>query len=156
MPLMQIEQHIGTGPRSRPLKKLNSMPLLVMDSIVNLQSALNEQSGGGLAYDLPSETDSMVRSHLHENYRHVLLFMLVSKLEIQRIVQSVRDVVLDWAIKLEQEGVVGEGQSFTAEEKQKAADININIFAGSTTLGDNAVVGAIGQGATGDATISEV
>jgi len=111
---------------------LNNIEIEIKDSITNLQTAVTS----GLAYSLPSEIDAIIRSDLYRDCQHMTFFILVSRLEIQRIIQSVRDVVLDWAIKLEQEGVIGEKQSFTLEEKKKAADINI-------TLVDNAVVGMI-------------
>lgn len=50
-----------------------------------------------------------------------------SKNVLVGIVDSVRNLVLDWAIKLEDEGILGEGVSFTVEEKRKAADIAQNV-----------------------------
>lgn len=55
-----------------------------------------------------------------------------SKNVIVGITGSVRKLVLDWAIKLEGEGILGEGVSFTMEEKAKAAhaapSIQINNY----------------------------
>jgi hypothetical protein len=50
-----------------------------------------------------------------------------SKNAIVAIVDTVRNLVLDWAINLENEGILGEGVSFTVEEKKKAADTAPNI-----------------------------
>lgn len=45
-----------------------------------------------------------------------------SKNVVVGIVDTVRNLVLDWAIKLEEKGILGEGVSFSMEEKKKAAD----------------------------------
>lgn len=39
---------------------------------------------------------------------------MVSHTAVVKIVDAVRTVVLNWALKLEEDGVVGEGMSFTA------------------------------------------
>lgn len=49
------------------------------------------------------------------------------------IVDAVRTVILDWTLKLEEEGILGEGFSFTPEEIKKATNTshNINNFYGT-------------------------
>jgi hypothetical protein len=74
------------------------------------------------------------------------------KQEVQRssvagIADAVRSTVLDWALKLEEAGVHGEGLSFSASEAQRAQSVVINIgsIANATGLGafgDNAVITA--------------
>lgn len=137
--------YLKHGIESLPEFGLNGMPEEIRESIVDLQTVVD--SGVGLRYALPSNIEKRVRSYLSEDYKNVSLFMLVGKPEIQRIVQAVRDVILDWAIRLEQEGVIGEGKSFTDEEKKKSTEMKIDIFA--PTFGDNAVLGAVGRLAEG-------
>ena len=52
-----------------------------------------------------------------------------SKNVLVSIIDAVRNSVLDWAINLESEGILGEGVSFTMEEKSKAVEAaqSINI-----------------------------
>jgi hypothetical protein len=56
------------------------------------------------------------------------------------ILEQVRNLVLDWAIGLEKAGILGEGISFTVEEKDKAArvapSISIGNFSGHLHHGD--------------------
>jgi AbiTii len=56
------------------------------------------------------------------------------------ILEQVRNLVLDWAIGLEKAGILGEGLSFTMEEKKKAANagtsISIENFTGNIHQGD--------------------
>jgi hypothetical protein len=47
--------------------------------------------------------------------------LLVSRTAFTRILNAVRDAVLKWSLELEKNGIVGEGMSFTAEEKKIAA-----------------------------------
>lgn len=48
-----------------------------------------------------------------------------SRNEIYRILSTVRNKILDWALFLEENGIVGEGMAFTDEEKKKAHDTQI-------------------------------
>lgn len=59
---------------------------------------------------------------------------------IQNVSQQVRNLILDWATTLERKGILGEGISFSVEEKQKAAaagtSISIGTLNGSLHQGD--------------------
>lgn len=49
------------------------------------------------------------------------------------VVSAVRTTVLEWALKLEQEGILGEGMTFSESEKKKAAEsmeVHIGSFQG--------------------------
>ncbi|WP_202708324.1 hypothetical protein [Sporosalibacterium faouarense] len=61
--------------------------------------------------------------------------MLFSKTQVQSIIESVRNIVLEWALKLEEEGILGEDMSFSEDEKSKAKDMNYttNNFYGNVT-----------------------
>ncbi len=58
----------------------------------------------------------------------------------QNVSQQVRNLILDWATTLERKGILGEGISFSVEEKQKAAaagpSISIGTLNGSLHQGD--------------------
>ncbi|MDA1612201.1 hypothetical protein PDK26_13295 [Bacillus cereus] len=51
-------------------------------------------------------------------------FLEVTKNQIGSIVDNVRNIVLEWSLKLEEEGILGEGMSFSKEEKEKAQNSN--------------------------------
>lgn len=59
--------------------------------------------------------------------------LFISANQIDSIIASVRHHVLDWALKLEKNGILGEGIEFTLKEKELAADsklvrdLNINF-----------------------------
>jgi hypothetical protein len=54
-------------------------------------------------------------------------FLLIAPSEFIRILDRVRNTVLDWALKLEEQGIKGDNLSFTPEEKVKASTINYNF-----------------------------
>lgn len=50
------------------------------------------------------------------------------------IIEAVRNAILAWSLKLEEDGILGEGMTFSKEEKQVASTINyqVNNFVGSS------------------------
>lgn len=48
-----------------------------------------------------------------------------SRSEIYRIISTVRNKILEWALLLEENKIIGEGMTFTDEEKRKAKDTQI-------------------------------
>jgi hypothetical protein len=57
-------------------------------------------------------------------------YLRISRNAVSGIVDVVRNTILNWALKLEQEGILGEGMRFTSEEKAIAMT-NQNIHIGS-------------------------
>ena len=59
----------------------------------------------------------------------------VSQSSLSRIVDSVRNTVLKWALQLEEDGIIGDGLTFTSEEVKKAQTMHytINYFAGNVS-----------------------
>jgi hypothetical protein len=58
--------------------------------------------------------------------------IIVQESDLVRILDAVRTIVLNWALKLEEDGVKGEELTFTSEEKKSAekGSYNINNFFG--------------------------
>lgn len=59
--------------------------------------------------------------------------LFVSPTEIVRILDAVRNTLLNWSLKLEEDGILGEGLSFTEEEKETASGrmYSVNNFYGA-------------------------
>jgi hypothetical protein len=59
--------------------------------------------------------------------------LFVDESEIVRIIETVRNVILNWALKLEEEGILGENLSFSKKEKEAAnkSPQNITNFYGT-------------------------
>jgi AbiTii-like protein len=58
--------------------------------------------------------------------------LMLQQQSIVGVLDAVRNIVLNWALKLEEDGILGEGLSFTEQEKEKAAmtTSNVNNFYG--------------------------
>src|SRR5439155_19141125 len=59
-----------------------------------------------------------------------------SAMEVKRILEAVKEQILDWVIELEQKGITGSDMSFDSEEKQKAQSQTFNIQHFTGVLGD--------------------
>jgi hypothetical protein len=54
--------------------------------------------------------------------------VIFGKSQAQQIIDSVRKIVLDWSIQLEEDGILGEGLSFSNEEIQEAIKQNYTVY----------------------------
>ena len=94
-------------------------------SIAELEH-LVEDRGKGSSLHMPFPQD--IQRKLCQGFgfdTEVSLF--IPSTSIIRILDAVRTIVLNWAIKLEEDGVLGEGLSFTTEEKQAAGKTAQNV-----------------------------
>ncbi|MCK5320809.1 hypothetical protein KAJ61_05500 [Candidatus Parcubacteria bacterium] len=74
--------------------------------------------------------------------------LMVGKSSLAGILDAVRNIILDWSIKLEKEGILGEGIIFSKEDKEKAQEPKtvieigrIDKFVGNVgSVNDNATV----------------
>jgi hypothetical protein len=108
----------------------------IRDPIGNLIHLLGESKHKTLQYPLPDDTVNFLME-AQESLSPLPPVRLVSSGAIATVIDGIRSRILDWAIKLEQEGILGEGMVFSMEEKQKASSshtINIRSFSG--ILGD--------------------
>ncbi|MCM7546269.1 abortive phage resistance protein [Enterobacter hormaechei] len=95
--------------------------------------------------DLPAFMVDFIHKTTPYKYR---MAWCIYPAQIINILSSVRLKILNWALLLEKNGILGEGLLFSKEEKKEAASMtvnNINNFNGSVNNS-----GAIGAGNTGD------
>jgi len=86
--------------------------------------------------------DGSLRDEINRNHNQLLdptkledVRVCVNRDYIASIIDAVRTKVLEWSLQLEADGVIGEGMTFSAEEKQRAqSSITIENFQG--ILGD--------------------
>jgi hypothetical protein len=53
--------------------------------------------------------------------------LLVPDVSVYGIIEAVRNALLNWALKLEQDGILGEGITFSEREKTIASSVNYHI-----------------------------
>lgn len=97
--------------------------VFVGDSVAHLIQ-LTRDEGGEITYRFPSN----IEGHLVKQQGIVAMqpYKVVGQSQVAGILGSIRNRVLDWALELEKNGVTGENMTFSAEEKEKAAQ-NIHI-----------------------------
>ncbi|WP_312560749.1 hypothetical protein [Anaerospora sp.] len=70
-----------------------------------------------------------IERHLASQCHGLIPQLVVGKDKISGILDSVRNIVLNWSLKLEEDGIVGEGMFFSDKEKQTASQItNVNYI----------------------------
>jgi AbiTii-like protein len=106
--------------------------------------ALAESQDGLLIMPFPEELGLKLMRTLQSEAPPVLLG---SRASILAILDAVRNIILNWALRLEDEGVLGEGLSFSSEEQRKAGELpgSVNYFYGQVG------VAQIQQSVTGSA-----
>lgn len=77
----------------------------------------------GIQFTLSAEINNLLNKST-DGFETQFCFS-TSKSEIYRILSTVRNKILDWALLLEENGIVGEGMTFTDEEKKKAQETQI-------------------------------
>jgi hypothetical protein len=93
------------------------------DSISKIQNLIQSTEGNPsarISRELPEEIVSVLRPLMTSTASDPLYFGTTST-QLSEILDSVRNAILEWSLKLEEDGIVGEGISFSKEEKQMAA-----------------------------------
>jgi hypothetical protein len=105
------------------------------------------RSEGKLFIPLSDQQQLLLRQFFKTDMELKLIF---SPIALAGILDSVRNVILDWSLKLEQNGILGEGITFSNEDKAKAHSPGVTYKIGKIenftgTMGvvkDHAVVNA--------------
>lgn len=108
----ELYEQLCHYPIGQPISELVSMIEAQGNSSI-LQARLSAELEAYLVRSLGGRTPVQLR---------------FSSSSIKGILEAVRDVVLRWALKLEDDGILGEGMTFSSQEKAVAARHNYQIF----------------------------
>lgn len=103
-------------------------------------------SSNNITTRLPLDREQWVRRNAMDNLPPLKISLHISKTAIHGILEAVRNIILDWSLALEKEGILGENLLFTTKEKEAAANIttyNIGTINGGGILGNNITTGNI-------------
>jgi hypothetical protein len=98
--------------------------------IENLCNASTENSV--TAYPLPDRTTKNIMKSTTGLVPH----FIANESQMNGIIEAVRNIVLDWALKMEAEGITGDNLIFTEQEKLKASSNIFHIGTFSGIIGD--------------------
>jgi hypothetical protein len=92
-----------------------------------LEHSLVERGGKGQATFAVSY-HAEVAANLQESigYKYEIA-LFVNATQFQRILNAVRKIILQWALKLEEAGVTGDGTTFSAHDQKAASHVTYNI-----------------------------
>lgn len=99
-------------------------------SVAELEE-LVQRSGSGTSLHMPFPED--IRRKLCQGFGFQTdISLFVDHISLVRTLDAVRNIILNWALKLEEKGVLGEGLAFSENEKKAAIQNpqNINYFYG--------------------------
>ena len=107
----------------------NDVP--IQESIGSLVDLLQNQRGdGSLLITLPPY-QKVLLMRMQGNFAQLEPVRTVGRNQVAAILDVVRTKILDWSLQLGADGVIGEGMTFSAEEKQRAqSSITIENFQG--------------------------
>lgn len=111
----------------QPIIVQNQEMLSFYENLCNIQIrqpiselvALIENGESNLVLQLSPQLESILVSSVETKVK-----ISFSSASIKRVVNSVIDTILSWVIKLKKDGIMGEGLTFSQEEKQIAASHN--------------------------------
>lgn len=128
----------GLQPIILPTAELRKLfcEVHVRDSVESLQHCLSAgRDGEKLCFKVPPAHEMQLRKAC--DLLGLPIVRLANPSQLAGILDTVRTTILEWSLKLEAEGILGDGVVFTSEEKAKAQSsqvINIEQFHG--VLGD--------------------
>lgn len=96
---------------------INNREILQPTTEIELYVKQGEENKGMLMFSFPSEAQQMLMKLTGVEFE-MSLHVPVS--QFNRILDKIRNIILDWTLKLEEEGVLGEGMTFSDKEKEKA------------------------------------
>ncbi len=107
----------------------------LFEPIASLESLLDQESNGTLMIKL----DEWITHRINQlnGGSHHPIYIHFTRSVIVTIIDRVRNMVLDWAVGLERQGIMGEGLSFSVAEKEKAASVGQTITIGTLYGGMN-------------------
>ncbi len=113
-------------------------------SLGELEEIMRGESGRSLSVPYPADVQKDLLDAIP--YSTNIRFMCDLS-SVARIISGVRNVILEWSLKLEKAGILGEGTSFSQEDKDKAHEPQIVFQIGNI---DNftGVIGAVSDQAT--------
>lgn len=116
LPIMfpESEAHVHRALTRRPC----------IQSIAEIESLIPSAKDGQLSMPYSAETQSRLIKAADLPSPPVLI---VAESRLHGIVDAVRTTILDWALKLEENGIRGENLSFTDEDRKTASHMVFNI-----------------------------
>ncbi|MCX5712667.1 MAG: hypothetical protein NTY47_06350 [Candidatus Omnitrophica bacterium] len=107
----------------------------VSQSIGELESLVTSGDGKGML-NIPFSQEQLVKIFPKYASDGIAPTVVIAKTRICGIIETVRNIILEWSLKLEKDGIYGEELKFSDKEKEKAAQTIYNIQNFTGVIGD--------------------
>lgn len=103
----------------------------IVQSVGEIESLIKSKASDGIfQYTLSNKARGILIDWQEKSQGFALEpVLLLNDASLTRVVQKTRSLVLDWALKLEEQGIMGEDMTFSNEEKKRAVPVTQNVFA---------------------------
>ncbi|PJZ82995.1 hypothetical protein CH364_18555 [Leptospira harrisiae] len=91
----------------------------IVQSVPELEDLI-QNGQNGLAIPLPDEFSKLM------NYQTKVRINLVTT-QLTGIIETIKNILLEWSLKLEEDGIIGANMSFSKDEINKAQNINYTV-----------------------------
>jgi hypothetical protein len=123
----------------------------VGESVASLESVIERSESSFVQFPIPPGMVVKINDLMDVSFGTMSVHLSIS--QIHGLLDAVRNLVLEWALKLERAGISGEGMSFNKEEKQLANAASNTFNIGSI----GSMVGNLGsQNSSGDIVASAI
>ena len=95
----------------------------VLDSIGEIETILGHEGSSTFKITYPNNLKLNLYEHLKGNEPECVVFSY----QFHRIQETVRNIILEWALKLEENGILGDGLAFSPQERETAGNITFNV-----------------------------
>lgn len=116
------------------------LPIMFHESEANIHESLTKRSCGQSIAEIENLISNSKKSQLAMPYSSAIQakliksailpsppVLLVSEARLHGIIDAVRTAILDWSLKLEENGIKGENLSFSEDDRKAASHIVFNI-----------------------------
>ncbi|MBJ7577893.1 hypothetical protein JHC09_08340 [Devosia sp. MC532] len=122
----------------------------ISQAISSLEDLIDRSKSGFVQIEYPAAVIRLLNQQLDIELGRMANHLSIT--QIQSIINTVRNMALDWAVRMEQRGIIGEGLTFNASEKEQAKSAMNTFNVGN--IGQ--FIGALGSGnTTGDISASQ-
>jgi hypothetical protein len=93
----------------------------IRDSVSALYDLIEHRKSTDVLHkQMPFEAQRMVSQMLEDSFQDIEIYWVLQRSQIVEILDAIRNTILEWALKLEGEGILGDELSFSDDEKRKA------------------------------------
>lgn len=94
-------------------------------SKINITSSISKllafsKTSSNEVFAMPFSPEALDLIWENNNHLRMDTYLIIDKSTIQNIIEQVKNELLNWILLLEDKGIIGEGTSFSFEEKEKA------------------------------------